>query len=177
MITSLNRRVIVFSFILMFSKGICIAQSDSHIDISAYKVSVADSDLIALLDTMYSRVDKCGMDMSSLFFYILEDYFDGGNRFLGMVLPYVASSYQEKMWHNDVSKEGDVSYWERYYFYHKEVLCICNANHENIFKEISKSSDVLSLPSNTPQDDLFYLEVVPVAHGNCLKYYVYTYCD
>lgn len=175
MITKLTKICIVFS-LLMCGKEICIAQCENQIEISACKVTVADTDMIALLDTMYFIVDKCGIDKSSLYFYICESDFDGGSRFFGKALPYEASSYQE-MWHNkDLNKTDDL-FWKAYYFYHKEVLCVCNADHEFLFKDISLSLDTLLLPLNMPQKKLFYLLVVPQTSSNCAKYCIYTSCD
>ena len=168
--------VIIFSLILVWGKEICVAQNDSHFNIVAHRVNVADTDFITLLDTMCSLVERCGIDKSLLFFYICESDFDGGNGFFGKALPYVASSYRE-MWDNENLNKTDSLFWVTYYFYHKGVLCICNADHKNLFEDISKSSDILSLPSNSPQMDLFYLVVVPQTSDSRPKYSVYTSCD
>ncbi len=176
MITRLTKILIVFSFMIMCGKEMCVAQNGSCFEVVARKVNVVDTDFIALLDTMYSIVNKCGIDRSSLFFYICESDFDGGNHFFGKALPYEASSYQE-MWDNEDLKKTDYLFWGTYYFYHKEVLCICNVEHENLFEDISKSSDILSLPLNIPQKDLFYLVVVPRISSNYSNYDVYMSCD
>lgn len=176
MITNSTKIVILFSLIFFCGREMCIAQNESYFEVGAHKATVADTDFIALLDTMYSLADGCDIDMSSLFFYICESDFDGGNRFWGMALPYEISSYME-MWDNEGLSPTDNLYWETYYFYHKGVLCICNAKHENLFEDISKSSDILSLPSNMPTIDLFYLIVVPRMSYNCSKYNIYKSCD
>lgn len=176
MSTRLARNLIVFSFVLMCGKNVCMAQSDSCFEVSARKVNVADTNFIALLDTMHFIANKCGIDMSSLFFYICESDFDGGNRFFGKALLYEAGSYRE-MWNNgDLNKTDDL-FWETYYFYHKEVLCICNVDHENLFEDVSKYSDILLLPLNIPQKKSFYLVVVPRISGNHSDFNVYMSCD
>ena len=106
----LTKILIFFSFILMCGKEICIAQRDSCFEVGARKVNVVDTDFIALLDTMYSLVNNCEIDMSSLFFYICESDFDGGNHFFGKALPYEASSYRE-MWNNEALKKTDDLFW------------------------------------------------------------------
>lgn len=171
----LTQLAIIFSLLWVLG-GECIAQCENHIEISAFNVNIADTSMVAMLDTMVFLVDKCGIDKSSVFFYICESNFDGGNHFFGKVLLYEASSYQE-MWHNEELNKTDELFWKTYYFYHKEVLCVCNADHEDLFEDIAKFSNTLLLPINVPNKNPYYLLIVPQPSGNCSNYCIYTSCD
>ena len=174
MITKPIKVVLVIILIMCTQKN--IAQNVTSYDVYARRAVVSDTNLLSLLDIMFEQLVECGIDNKYLFFYICESYFDGNNHYYGKALLYETSSYQE-MWNNDNLDEADELYWNSYYFYYNDILCICNAEHKNIFSEITNATDKLSLPLNLHQGDPFYLLVVPQISNNQCKYNIYTSCN
>lgn len=177
-ITRHKNKIMLLTFVFLCGINVCKAQKDFFF-IDAAKVSVSDSGLICLLDTMYHLTKECMSDIHPYYFYICESNFEGTSNYFGEALTFTEKSYMG-MWDNSDLTESDALYWKTYYFHYNGVLCICNFDNEWYFEDVSKEVDTLSLPI-FPPEELRYVLVVNhrgnAINGKIKKYDIYSSCD